>query len=150
MEETTLKPMAFPLRCSAARAVGPSNRHDPPFSFATLFEMTRRKVADHADEITPKSVEFGSGWPRLFFWMFGQYGPWILFVGSTWFLYQDNKALQLQVLEVTKAQIAVNAQVVTGLADNKVELKQGLYEMNRLLAQINEEAKRAHAVTAPK
>lgn len=105
--------------------------------------MTRRKVRQFAEDSTPSTVNIRDRWDMLA-WAFGQYGPWILFGFSTWFLYQDNKVMQTQILEVTRAQITVNAQVVTGLADVRSEFKTSLVEMNRQLTVIADEAKKAH------
>lgn len=66
-------------------------------------------------------------------WAFGQYGPWVLFACSTWFLYQDNKISQGQILEVAKTQIIVNTQFVVQMTDIK-----------NALTQLVEEAKKAH------
>jgi hypothetical protein len=98
--------------------------------------MTRKVVRQHADEDTPRRVSVPDSWPGIFMWALGRHGPIVLFVVSTWFLYQDNKVNQAQMLEVAKAQIAVNAQVVGQLTELKISI-----------AAMVEEAKRAHVST---
>ena len=103
-----------------------------------------RQLHQHAQEDTPTNVSVPGNWPGLVLWALGRHGPIVLFVFSTWLLYQDNKEnqakiyednreSQAQMLEVAKAQIAVNAQVVAQMTEVKVAI-----------SQLVEEAKRAH------
>lgn len=96
--------------------------------------MTRKVAHRFASDDTPGRVSVPDSWPGIIMWALGRHGPIVLFVVSTWFLYQDNKANNAQILEVAKAQIAVNAQVVTQLTDLKISI-----------AAMAEEAKKAHA-----
>lgn len=127
------------IRYSATTCEGPKE----PITLRSLLNMTRKRVEGYADDITPQAVKVKDKWDLLI-WMFGQYGPWIFFGFATWFLYQDNKVMQGQILEVTKSQIMVNAQVVTGLAEVRADFKTSLVEMNKQLTVIADEAKRAH------
>lgn len=101
----------------------------------------------HAEEDTPSKVPVPESWPGIIMWALGRHGPIVLFVFSTWLLYQDNKENQSQIykdnresqaqmLEVAKAQIAVNAQVVAQMTEVKVAI-----------ADLVQEAKRAHNKT---
>lgn len=120
--------------------------HSPePVPLRTNFlSMTKQRLRGHADQTTPATVSIPNSWAGLLMWAIGQHGPIVLFVFSTWFLYNDNKANQAQIykdnretqaqmMDVAKAQIAVNAQVVTQLTDLKTAI-----------GQLADEAKRAH------
>jgi hypothetical protein len=87
-----------------------------------------------ADDDTPKGVSIPDSWAGILMWALGRHGPVVLFVAATWFLYQDNKAQQAAILEVAKAQISINAQVVVQLADLKTSI-----------LALTDEARKAHA-----
>jgi len=91
------------------------------------------QLHQYAQNKTPADVSVPQTLPGLALWAFGQYGPWALFVVSTWLLYNDTKATQAQLLEVTKSQISINAQVVTQMEG-----------VNTAIKQMVEEAKKAH------
>lgn len=88
--------------------------------------MARNTFRTAADDDTPKGVTIPDSWAGILMWALGRHGPIVLFVVATWFLYQDNKASQAAILDVAKAQIAINTQVASALA------------------ALTEEARRAH------
>lgn len=95
--------------------------------------MARRAAHRYADQDTPERVNIPDSAFGLCVWALGRHGPIVLFVVSTWFLYQDNKISQAQILEVAKQQIVINSQMIT--------------EMNGLQLAVKalvEEAQRAH------
>lgn len=103
-----------------------------------------KQFHQHAQEDTPSKVPVPESWPGIIMWALGRHGPIVLFVFSTWLLYNDNKENQAQIykdnresqaqmMEVAKAQIAVNAQVVAQMVDVKLAIE-----------DLVDEAKRAH------
>lgn len=98
----------------------------------------------YAQDDTPTRVSVPDSWPGIVMWALGRHGPIVLFVASTWLLYNDNKITQAQIykdnrettvqmMDVAKAQIAVNAQVVAQMVEVKVAI-----------SAMVEEAKKAH------
>jgi hypothetical protein len=96
--------------------------------------MTKKIIHNHAEDDTPRRVAIPDSWAGIWMWALGRHGPVVLFVAATWFLYQDNKVYQKDLLEVAKLQISINAQMVTQLDNLKTSI-----------AAIAEEAKKAHA-----
>lgn len=95
-----------------------------------------------AQEDTPMNVSVPGNMPGLIMWAIGRHGPIVLFVATTWFLYQDNKAYQAQMIEVVRSQISVNTQQV--LINTQVVSLMG--EVKSAMSAITEEAKRAHTI----
>lgn len=86
-----------------------------------------------ADDDTPKGVSIPDSWAGIIAWALGRHGPVVLFVVATWFLYQDNKAQQAAILDVAKAQISINSQVVVQMSDLRASI-----------TALTEEARKAH------
>ena len=103
-----------------------------------------KQFHNYAQDDTPTNVSVPGNWPGIVMWALGRHGPIVLFVVSTWLLYNDNKANQAQIykdnretagqmMDVAKAQIEVNAQVVASMT-----------ELKMAISSIAEEAKKAH------
>lgn len=105
--------------------------------------MTRRIIRNHADDDTPKRVAISDSWAGVMMWALGRHGPIVLFVFATWFLYNDNKAYQKDLLEVAKSQISINS---TQLAQGATMLVQ-LNELKTAITSLADEAKRGHVGT---
>ncbi len=99
-----------------------------------------------AQEDTPMNVSVPGNMPGLVMWAIGRHGPIVLFVATTWFLYQDNKAYQSQMIEVVKSQIAVNTQQV--VINAQVVTQMG--EVKNAISAMADEAKRAHRLLPEK
>ncbi len=111
------------------------------------YSAMAKQIHGYAQDDTPSNVSVPESWAGIFMWALGRHGPIVLFIFSTWLLYNDNKASQAQIykdnrettgqmMEVAKAQIAVNAQVVAQMTEVKVAI-----------SAMVEEAKRAHQHT---
>lgn len=96
----------------------------------------------HAQEDTPVNVSVPGNMAGLIMWAVGRHGPIVLFVACTWFLYQDNKTYQAQMLEVVKTQIAVNTQQVSINAQVVTQME----KVEDAISAMVEEAKKAHAI----
>jgi len=107
-----------------------------------------RQLHGYAQEDTPTNVSVPGNWPGIVMWAFGRHGPIVLFVLSTWFLYQDNKTNQAQIykdsretasqmMEVAKSQIQVNAQVVTQMTELKTAISQMVDEARKVHQRMN-------------
>ncbi len=103
-----------------------------------------KQIHDYAQDDTPSSVTVPGSYAGILMWAFGKHGPIVLFVISTWLLYNDNKANQAQIykdsretgaqlMEVARAQITVNGQVAASLS-----------EMKSAIVLLTDEARRAH------
>lgn len=106
---------------------------EPDKRKSTTHEGMVQKIHRHAQEATPTNVSVPANWPGLVVWALGQYGPWVLFVVSTWLLYNDNKANHAEMIEVAKSQIAVNSQTVGQLT-----------RLEAAITALAEEAKKGH------
>lgn len=127
---------AEPIRYSVGEDLPPTQKLEEP-SMSEQFHK-------YAQEDTPAKVSVPENWPGIIMWAVGRHGPIVLFVWATWLLYNDNKATQEQIhkdaresqtqmMEVAKAQIDINGQVVAQMSDVKLAIK-----------DLVEEAKRAH------